>query len=1037
LELLITKIPSHEIYIRLVVLALFIFFGVIISIFLQKQKQAEKKIHSEAAKWQTTFDAMHDAVSLLDLNGIVLQCNQSHLSLLGKKEADVSGKHCWEIVHGTNKPIDGCPFVKMKKSFKRESITLPIGNKWFNVVVDPIFDTNKNLIGAVHIIGDVTEHKLQVEKLRIKDFAFQSTLSADSIANNDGFLTHANLYFVRIWGYDNVDEVIGKPILDFLADKDKALEIIESINNTGKWEGEYTALRKDGSTFIAQSSANAVYDEEGNQTALYSSVVDVTEHKQTDEALRKSEAKLQSIFAAAPMGIGLITDRIIGWGNKRIYDMLGYPIDSLIGKKGRILYENDNEYERVGKIVYGDIKEKGIGEVETRWRRKDGSVFDCILRVTPLYVSDQSAGNLVAVIDVTERKQTEEHLRIERDNLNNIFESMVDGIYIVNPQYDIQYVNSALRKAFGSPDGIKCYKYFHDVDEPCTFCKNKEVFAGKTVRWEWTSPRNGKTYDLVDTPVKNPDGSISKLEIFRDITKRKNSEIELQLLRDRLRLFIDSSPDFCFLKDREGRYLLVNTSNAQYFGEKESFIIGKTDFDFMPEENAQRFRKSDFRAMEEKKMIIEEEIVNENVYETRKIPVIQNKNVIGVAGVIRDITESKQAEKEYKELEEQFRQAQKMEAIGVLAGGVAHDFNNILNVILGYSELLIDKLHKDDPMLHKINNIRKSAESATSLTRQLLAFSRKQILQPTVLNLNNIVKDMENMLHRLIGEDIDLESVLEENLHSVNADNGQIEQTIMNIVINARDAMPVGGKLLIETQNVEFDDEYVKNHKDATIGHHVMLAISDTGIGMTKEVQERIFEPFFTTKERGKGTGLGISTVYGIVKQSGGSIWVYSEVGKGTTFKIYFPAELTKPTPKKITITEPKIRKKPATILIVEDNKSMCAMIGEILDIEGFRAFLAYSADEAISLYKKHEQDIDMVLTDVVMPGMSGKMLVENLRKINSQLRVLFMSGYTDNAIAHHGVLDEGTHFIQKPFMVKELVKKINSTLDEPEPEVV
>jgi len=366
----------------------------------------------------------------------------------------------------------------------------------------------------------------------------------------------------------------------------------------------------------------------------------------------------------------------------------------------------------------------------------------------------------------------------------------------------------------------------------------------------------------------------------------------------------------------------------------------------------------------------------------------------------------------------------------VLAGGIAHDFNNILNVILGYSELLMMDFEKDDPKFQKIENIKKSADRATSLTRQLLAFSRKQILQTTVLNLNDVINDMENMLYRLIGENIQFTPILQETLHNIKADKGQIEQVIMNLVVNAKDAMPEGGKLIIETQNIELDEEYVKSHHEAAIGPNVMLAICDTGIGMSKEVQDRIFEPFFTTKEYGKGTGLGISTVYGIVKQSKGSLWLYSEPNKGTTFKIYFPAEVAAVENKQLRISDPAMRKPGATLLIVEDNVSMCDMISEILKIESYKVFKANNSDEAISLYTKHHNEIDIVLTDVIMPGKSGKIMVEQLQKINPQLKVLFMSGYTDNSIVHLGVLDDGVSFIQKPFMVDELTKKISEVLD-------
>lgn len=398
-----------------------------------------------------------------------------------------------------------------------------------------------------------------------------------------------------------------------------------------------------------------------------------------------------------------------------------------------------------------------------------------------------------------------------------------------------------------------------------------------------------------------------------------------------------------------------------------------------------------------------------------------------IYGVVSNITGRKQ-------LEEQFHQTQKIEAIGRLAGGVAHDFNNILTVITGYSNLLLNRHpHDHDPERKDIEQIRKAAERATSLTRQLLAFSRKQVLQPRVLNLNTIVANLEAMLQRLIGEDIELVTILKEGLGQIKADPGQMEQVIMNLVVNARDAMPYGGRLIIETTQIELDEIYARQHLGAKPGPYVMLAISDTGHGMDAKTRSHIFEPFFTTKEPGKGTGLGLAIVHGIINQSDGHIWVYSELNHGTTFKIYLPrVEVSLPPdnqPHPILATSWQGSE---TILLVEDEESVRELAQRILVAEGYRVLEASNGEEALRVSEEYAGSIHLLLTDIVMPGgMSGRQLAAYLLALRPQIKILYMSGYTDDAIVRHGVLDAGIAFLQKPFTLNILMQKVRGVLDD------
>lgn len=404
---------------------------------------------------------------------------------------------------------------------------------------------------------------------------------------------------------------------------------------------------------------------------------------------------------------------------------------------------------------------------------------------------------------------------------------------------------------------------------------------------------------------------------------------------------------------------------------------------------------------------------------------IKYKQDDAIQGILRDITER-------KELEEQLYQSQKMEAIGQLAGGVAHDFNNLLTVIGGYSEMLLMRAERNSAQFNGLQQISEAGRRAAALTRQLLAFSRKQILEPQLINLNNLIANLEKMLGRLIGEDIDLSTYLAADLATIKADPGQIEQVIVNLAINARDAMPRGGKLTIETDNINLDETYINRHRGVKAGNYVLLTISDNGVGMDEATLSRIFEPFFTTKSKDKGTGLGLATVYGIVKQSGGDIWVYSEPGNGTVFKIYLPMVEEKFIAAKAKAEIHQKLSGSETILVVEDEEPVLAMVQEVLKQAGYQLLTARDGLDALDRVQNFKGPIHLLLTDVVMPNLSGKDLSAEIKKRHPETRICFMSGYTDNAIVHHGILDENINFIQKPFSPTALLRKVREVLDLP-----
>ena len=521
-----------------------------------------------------------------------------------------------------------------------------------------------------------------------------------------------------------------------------------------------------------------------------------------------------------------------------------------------------------------------------------------------------------------------------------------------------------------------------------------------------------------------------------EVAERRRVEEQLREGQELFKAFMDNSPAVAFMKDEDGGYVYANATFERRFNLTAGDWFGKTDLDLWPEEVARQLRENDVAVLSagSASEMVEAMPTPGGIHRdwlSLKFPMGDAGGRRFLAGMAVDITERRQAEAALRESEEQLRQAQKLEAVGRLAGGVAHDFNNLLTAITGYGQLALRRLGPDDPLRRHLEEIIKAGDRAASLTRQLLAFSRKQILQPKVLDLNAIVADMDSMLRRLIGEDINVLTVLGVELGCVEADAGQMEQVIMNLAVNARDAMPAGGKLTIATANVELSEDYSRTHLPVRPGRYVMLAVSDTGEGMDAETQARIFEPFFTTKEAGKGTGLGLSTVYGIVKQSGGNIYVYSEVGQGTTFKIYLPRVDAEPDLPEVTNSPAASARASETLLIVEDNEGVRGLLREVLEGEGYRVLESASGSEALETCREYEGDIHVMLTDVVLPGLSGREIAEHASRLSPGMKVIFMSGHTDESIVHHGVLDPGVQFLEKPFTPDALLRKVRWVLDE------
>src|SRR5438128_18087 len=520
------------------------------------------------------------------------------------------------------------------------------------------------------------------------------------------------------------------------------------------------------------------------------------------------------------------------------------------------------------------------------------------------------------------------------------------------------------------------------------------------------------------------------LALSAEERQRRQAEAAVRRSEERFRALVEHSSDALILLDSQGRVTYVSASSQRHLGWTAADMLGRSIFDFLHSDDRELAGARMADAVQRPGATITQELRFQHADGTwhhMECVGVNRLNEPSVGAIVinaRDVTERRR-------LEDQLRQAQKMEAVGRLAGGVAHDFNNLLTAILGYCNLMLDEIPAEDPLRQDLEEIRQAGDRAAALTRQLLAFSRRQMLQPQIIDLNTLVRQMEKMLRRLIGEDIELVTPLGPDLKQVKVDPASIEQVLVNLAVNARDAMPLGGRLTIETAMVDLDDAYAETHVTVTPGRYVMFAVSDTGQGMDAATRARIFEPFFTTKEQGKGIGLGLATVYGIVKQSGGYIWVYSEIGHGSVFKVYLPPVDSPSAAHSVTREDVAGRKKFGweTVLLVEDEDAVRVLAREVLRRNGYVVLEARHGIDALRIAERHPDDIHLMITDLVMPHMGGGELAKRLSAARPGMKVLFMSGYTDHEVMHRD-LTPGAAFVQKPFTPEVFARKVRHVLD-------
>jgi two-component system, cell cycle sensor histidine kinase and response regulator CckA len=1050
---------------------------------ITERKQAQAQADQAQQLFRLVVEKSTDLISILAADGTIKFESPSVESVLGWKAEELIGKDSFDYVHPDDvveaKRLLASGFSQPPSNTAEMRLRHKDGSyKVFEAASSQIVEDG---ITTALIINfrDVSERRRQQEDLRASEEKyrqlFERNLAGVFVSDVDGTLIDCNDSFAHIFGYRDRTEALCQPASQFYVSGSSRADFISKLRRTKYLTNhEYRCRRKDGSSFWVLENVALLESKNGTPERIQGTLIDITERKEAEEALIESESKFRAVADTASSAIYIHNGKNFLYLNRASEEITGYTATELLHLPVVNIVHPDDKPLVMQRSLARLEGSPADSRYEFRIVRKDGSYGWLDFSGTTVTFEGETAV-LATAFDITERKRSE--------RLQNALYRIAEASHSIRdlPQFyaeihrivaELMYANNLYIALYDPWAETLTYPYYADeLDEPPTgelpLGKGRTEYVLRTGRPILLTPEKFEALahagemelvgsacvDWIGVPLK--DGSKTfgvlvvqsykesvryfdrDLEVLNFVSQqvssailRKKNEDALRESESQYRSTVQSAVYGIYRSSADDYFLEVNPALVRMLGYDSAHDLLKmkisTEVYSDPSERAQlieRYRSTG---------VMENVEVRWKRKDGKLITVrLSGRGVPGADGsteyfemIAEDVTER-------RALEEQLRQSQKMEAVGRLAGGIAHDFNNLLTVIKGYSDLLLEEFKPADPLRNEVDEIRKAADRAASLTRQLLAFSRQQVLAPKVLDLNSVVGNMDRLLRRLLGADIDLQTSLANALGRVKADPGQIEQVIMNLAVNARDAMPKGGKLTVETANVMLDDHYALEHIGAQAGNYVMLSVTDNGLGMSESVRQRIFEPFFTTKEVGKGTGLGLSTVYGIVKQSGGYIWVYSEIGVGSTFKVYLPrvdAPADVATQKLSSYTT---HAGTETVLLVEDEDGVRALVRQVLSKHGYTVLEARHGGEALLHCERFKEKIHLLITDVVLEQMSGPELAQRLVQLRTDLKVLYVSGYTDDAIIHQGVLKHGTAFLQKPFTTDALARKIREILDE------
>ncbi|MFA4901340.1 MAG: PAS domain S-box protein [Desulfobaccales bacterium] len=1027
---------------------------------ITERKRVREALRAANAKLQALIEASPLAIVHLDREGTIQGVNSAAELIFGWRGGELQGRPLPIVPEGKQGEsreiirhvLQGEPFTGEEVRARRKD------GAWIDVSlsVAPIYNGNGEVTGIVGLAEDITARK-QAEAALAKSRAefeaiFISISDAIIFADSERRIVLANPAVKTVFGYEP-EELIGKSTEELYVDRADFEAVREKYFFTGEpvkpARFEITYRRKNGTQFSAESLAGQVTDGQGNLLGAVGIHRDITARKVADAALKESQRHTSMLAdflenSSQPFAVAFLNGRM-GMFNEAFLQLLGYGQKEL----SRLNWQKDltppewleketakiNELQRTGQAV----------RYEKEYLRKDGSRVPVELFVHVRREGDGQPIYYAFVTDITARKKAEAALEQERQRLYSLLDALPAFVSLHGEDHTLRFANRRLREAFGETAGKFCYELFYNQQAPCEGCPATSVIDTQTAfEWERTTG-DGRTLQIFQYPFRDTDGTPCILTLAMDISARKQTEDALKESEERFRQLTENIDDAIMLASGDWKRVhyispayerIWGRSRASLYEAPRSWLEGVAPEDLGEVKAALKKRMAgDFSEKKFPHFRVRRPDGAVRWIAARFFPI---RNEAGktyrIAGIAADITERKEVEAVLRWREEHLRQTAKMEAVGRLAGGVAHDFNNLLTVISGYGELLLADLQEAEQGRQQVQAILKAADQASAVTRQLLAFSRKQVLQPQIIDLNVLISNLMEMFSRLVDENIKISTVLGPELGTVKADPNHMEQVCMNLVLNALDAMPQGGHLSIETKNVQVDFNDARRHPEITPGNYVVVVVRDTGIGMSRKVLSHIFEPFFTTKEKDKGTGLGLSMAYGIIKQSGGYILVESSPGKGSSFRIFLPRAAR--ARKRVVSAPPYLSngQGTGTILLVEDEEGVRHVVHRMLTLKGYSVLTAKDGLEALQIGRDHADPIHLLLTDVAMPVMGGRELAEHLVPVHPEMRILFMSGHTEDGVVTRGVKESVINFIQKPFRAEQLLSKVRELLAEPNP---
>lgn len=1023
--------------------------------------RGERLREESEEQYRTILMTAMDGFCVVDLSGRLLHVNEAYCRMTGYSQQELVGMNITEL-EAVETSAETAEHIQKVVEQGADHFETRQRRK-DGGTIDVEISVHYRAVGGgqfVAFVHDISERKRAEEALRESEERYREVVEEAgdliTVVDDVGCFTYVNHASKKIFGVDKED-CVGLLSFDFVYPEDR--------ERTEEWFEKCVRERVEQSTIenrqVNRETGDVTdllwtsrfhYREDGRPTLVDGIARDITDRKRAEEALRESEETFSSIFNASPMGIYVyeLEDDgrlILTEANPAADRLTGVDNSQHIGKT------IEEAFPPLAETEIPERYKKAAGEGESWFTEQVNYDHGGISGAFEVSVFQMSPGKAAVLFsNITERKRAEYGLREREMQLRGLSDNLPGGMaYQLDMGEDgetrqFTYVSAGVEELHEIQaeavlaDAQLLYGQIVEADRPRIAKQEAEAMRKMTpfhaeVRMQLPSGTTRWSL-LKSAPRRAPDGHLIWDGIELDITDRKRVEDALGKEKDFSTTLVQTSPAFLVAINRDGTTRMMNQAMLSALSYCAEEVVGKDYIGtFVPEEDRAALSRVFSRLIQD-----DEPSSNENRILTKHGQVLHvewhGKSVLGkdgntdfFIGVGIDITERKKADAEREQLREQLAQAQKMESVGRLAGGVAHDFNNKLGVILGYAEMALEQTGLSDPLKTGLEEIRTAAERSADLTGQLLAFARKQTVAPKVLDLNETVEGMLKMLGRLIGENIALSWHPGADLWSVRIDPSQIDQMLANLCVNARDAIASFGKVTIETENKVFDEAYCAKNADVVPGDYVMLAVSDDGAGMDEETTAHLFEPFFTTKEVGEGTGLGLATVYGIVRQNGGFINVHSEPGMGTTFSIYLPKHTTKSEQSPEKGPEPRAVHGQETILVAEDEPALLKLTKMMLERLGYTVLAADSPGEAIRLAREHAGDIHLLISDVVMPEMNGRELAKQVLSFHPYIKRLFVSGYTANVIAHHGVLDEGVHFVQKPLSLESLGAKVREVL--------